>query len=324
MEAAAVTTQVPLATGNANGGSFHIESRPREDTEIPPVAMYHAVGPQYFEVMGIPVLAGRDIAEADLNAPLPVVWISQQFADVHFDGGGIGERLSWGGREADDQSWAEVVGIVGTVTNLDLREDPGNHVYFAMGSGPNLTYPNLSSARVVAKVAEGQSAASLAPAARDLVASVDARVPVTRVETIEEIMSRALAGESITLVLLGIAATLALFLGSIGLFGVISYVVTQRTREIGLRMALGAEVREVREMVLWQGFRVAAMGVGLGLVAAFALSRLMGSILYGVSATDPLTFGTAPVVLLLVALLATWLPARRASRVDPMESLRSD
>jgi ABC-type antimicrobial peptide transport system permease subunit len=156
------------------------------------------------------------------------------------------------------------------------------------------------------------------------VASVDARVPVTRVETIEEIMSRALAGESITLVLLGIAATLALFLGSIGLFGVISYVVTQRTREIGLRMALGAEVREVREMVLWQGFRVAAMGVGLGLVAAFALSRLMGSILYGVSATDPLTFGTAPVVLLLVALLATWLPARRASRVDPMEALRSD
>ena len=89
-------------------------------------------------------------------------------------------------------------------------------------------------------------------------------------------------------------------------------------------MALGAEVREVREMVLWQGFRVAAMGVGLGLVAAFALSRLMGSILYGVSATDPLTFGTAPVVLLLVALLATWLPARRASRVDPMEALRSD
>lgn len=324
VEAAAVTTQVPLATGNANGGSFSIQSQPREDNEIPPVAMYHAVGPRYFEVMGIPLLAGREIAESDLNAPLPVVWISQHFADVHFDGGGIGERITWDGREADDQSWAEIVGIVGTVTNLDLREDPGNHVYFAMGSGSTLAYPNLSSARVVAKVSEGQAAASLAPAARDLVASVDARVPVTRVETIEEIMSRALAGESITLVLLGIAATLALFLGSIGLFGVISYVVTQRTREIGLRIALGAEVGAVRGMVLWQGLRVAAMGVGLGLLGAFGLSRLMGSILYGVSARDPLTFGVAPVILLAVALLATWLPARRASRVDPMEALRSD
>ncbi len=324
VQSASVTTQVPLATGNANGGSFNIESQPREDTEIPPVALYHAVGPEYFEVMGIPLLAGRDITEADLNAPLPVVWISQQFAKVHFDGGGLGERLSWDGSEAPDESWAEVVGIVGTVTNLDLRDDPGNHVYFAMGSGTSLAYPDLSSARVVAKVAEGQSAASLAPAARDLVASVDARVPVTRVETIDEIMSRALAGESLTMVLLGIAATLALFLGSIGLFGVISYVVTQRTREIGLRMALGAEMGEVRGMVLWQGFRVAALGVGLGLVGAFGLSRLMGSILYEVSATDPVTFGVAPVVLLAVALLATWLPARRASRVDPMEALRND
>jgi predicted permease len=324
VEAAAVTTQVPLASGNANGGSFHIQSRPREDDEIPPVAMYNAVGPGYFDVMGIPVLAGRNMAEADVNAPLPVVWISQHFADVHFDGGGLGARITWQGSDAEDEQWAEVVGIVGTVTNLDLREEPTSHAYFAMGSGSTLGYPDLTSARVVARVAEGRSAASLAPAARDLVASVDARVPVTRVETIEEIMARALAGESVVLVLLGIAATLALFLGSIGLFGVISYVVTQRTREIGLRMALGAEMGAVRSMVLWQGLRVAILGVGLGLVGAFGLTRWMESVLYGVSATDPLTFGVAPVVLLAVALLATWLPARRASRVDPMEALRSD
>jgi predicted permease len=324
VEAAAVTTQVPLASGNANGGSFNIESRPRDDDEIPPVAMYSAVGPGYFEAMGIPLVAGRDMVQADVNAPLPRVWISQSFADTHFDGGGLGERVTWSGEEAGEGEWAEVTGIVGTVTTRDLRQEPGSDAYFALGSGTGLSYPQLSSARVVARVAEGGAASSLAPGIREVIADVDRRIPVTQVETVDEILSRALAGESVTLVLLGIAATLALFLGSIGLFGVISYVVTQRTREIGLRMALGAEVGAVRSMVLWQGLRVAAVGIGLGLVGAFALTRWMSSVLYGVSARDPLTFGVAPVVLLLVALLATWLPARRASRVDPMESLRSD
>jgi hypothetical protein len=262
--------------------------------------------------------------QADVNAPLARVWISQRFADAHFEGGGLGERINWDGEGAEESQWAEVTGIVGTVTSIQLRDDPGSHAYFALGSGAGLEYPQLNSARVVARVGEGQSASSLAPAVRDVIASVDPRVPVTRVETMDEILSRALAGESITLVLLAIAAALALFLGSIGLFGVISYVVTQRTREIGLRMALGAEGGEVRSMVLRQGLRVAALGIALGMVGAFAMTRWMSSVLYGVSARDPLTFGVAPVVLLTVALLATWLPARRASKLDPMESLRND
>ena len=322
---AGVTTQVPLASGNGNGGSFYIESQPREDDQIPPVAMYAAVGPGYFETMGIPVLAGRDVTEEDIGAEQPRIWISQSFADTHFDGRGLGERISWDGGEADDEGrWGEVMGIVGTVKNMDLRDDPNDLAYFALASGTELGYPQLWSARIVARVAEGQSASELAPAVRDIVAEVDPRIPVTQVETVEDILSREMAGESITLVLLGIAASMALFLGSIGLFGVISYVVSQRTREIGVRMALGAEVGEVRGMVLRQGLRVTALGVGLGLLGAWGLTRLMQSVLYGVSATDPLTFGIAPVLLLGVSLLATWLPARRASRVDPMEALRSE
>ena len=324
---AGVTTQVPLASGNANGGSFYIESQPREDDEIPPVAMYASVGPGYFETMEIPILAGRDVTAEDVGAVLPRVWISQSFADRHFDGAGLGERISWDSVDGDGDSegrWGEVVGIVGTVKNLDLRDDPNDLAYFALASGTELGYPQLWSARVVARVAEGQSATELAPAVRDIVTEVDPRIPVTQVETVDEILAREMAGESITLVLLGIAATMALFLGSIGLFGVISYVVSQRTREIGVRMALGAEVGEVRGMVLRQGLRVTALGVGLGLVGAWGLTRLMQSILYGVSARDPLTFGVAPVLLLGVSLLATWLPARRASRVDPMEALRHE
>jgi ABC-type antimicrobial peptide transport system permease subunit len=141
-------------------------------------------------------------------------------------------------------------------------------------------------------------------------------------------MSEAIEGDmaqtSFTMVLLGIAAAVALFLGAVGLFGVISYAVSRRTREIGVRVALGARSEDIRDMVIRQGARVSAAGVVLGLAAAFALTRLMNAVLFGVAATDPLTFVGGPVVLVAVALLATWLPARRASRVDPVEALRAE
>ena len=160
-------------------------------------------------------------------------------------------------------------------------------------------------------------------AVRAIIEDLNPRVPLTSVRTMDQVMAQEMSGTSFTLVLLGIAAGVALFLGAIGLFGVISYVVSQRTREIGVRVALGACRQDIQSMVFRQSAGVALAGLILGLLGAAALTRLMGSILYGVSARDPLSFLLAPGVLLAVAVAATWLPARRASRVDPMVALRS-
>ncbi|HSG49020.1 MAG TPA: ABC transporter permease [Longimicrobiales bacterium] len=321
-----VTTQPPLASGNANGGSFNIRGRPRAEHELPPVAMYRAVGPGYFEAMGIPILMGRDVEASDLDGSAARVWIDEDFARIHFDGDPIGQAITWeGGIRGDEGSprWAEITGVVGNVKQLQIREDPSSNAYFPLQAGP-LDYPSLATASLVVRVAPGQDPTALAPALRDAVSRLDGRVPVTQVRTVEEIVSAAMAGESITLILLGIAAGMALFLGAIGLFGVISYVVSQRTREIGVRIALGADGDQVSGMVLRQGLAVAVAGVALGLAGALGLTRLMGSLLYGVSATDPLTFVAAPAALLAVSALAAWLPARRAARVDPMASLRQE
>ncbi|HKK09083.1 MAG TPA: FtsX-like permease family protein, partial [Gemmatimonadota bacterium] len=159
---------------------------------------------------------------------------------------------------------------------------------------------------------------------RRIIHGVDGSVPITRTETMDAIVSRSMQRTSFTLVLLGIAAVVALFLAAIGLFGVVSYVVSQRTREIGIRMALGADGRDVRGLVLRQAALRGATGTILGLLGAIGLTRLMASLLYGISATDPVSYVAAPAVLLGIVALATWLPARRASGVDPAEALRAE
>jgi predicted permease len=328
VQSVGITTALPLGPGNSNGGSFHIESRPREEGALPPVAMYRAAGPGFFASMGIQIVQGRDMEPADLDGSAARVWIDQYFADTFFDGDALGERIAWhvSGEDAEspqEQDWAEVVGIFANVKQTGIREDPIGHAYFPLMSG-QLDYPDLDVGFLALRVQPGLAASSLTPAIRDEVNRINRQVPVTRVQTVEEVVASAMAGESITLILLGIAATMALFLGSIGLFGVISYVVTQRTREIGVRIALGARASEVSKMVLRQGVAVSVAGVILGLAGSFGLTRLMGTILYGVSATDPLTFVVAPVVLLGVSAVATWLPARRAARVDPIDSLRQE
>jgi ABC-type antimicrobial peptide transport system permease subunit len=163
---------------------------------------------------------------------------------------------------------------------------------------------------------------SLLDAARDAVWSVNPNLPLSRVRTLRENVDRSMARTSFTLIMLGLAAGVALFLGSVGIYGVISYVVSQRTREIGVRMAMGAETADVSRMVLKQALLLAGFGVGIGLVGAVGLTRLMSALLYGVSPMDPLTFGSVAVGLSLVALLASYLPARRAARVDPVVALR--
>jgi len=312
-----LSTMVPLAGGGSNGGSFYIESVPRAEDELPPVAMYKAVGADYLGTMGQALVAGRALTRADWEDGTPVALVNETFARRFLDGNALGEGIKWD----EDAEFARVVGVVEDARELDLTEDPGAWAYLPMVVG-DWGYPDMDQSLLTVRMASGGTLP--VQAVQEIVARLDPTVPLTSVRTMEEVVAQETAGTSFTMVLLLLAALTALFLGAIGLFGVISYVVGQRTREIGIRVALGAEAAEIRRMVLRQGAGVVLAGVLLGLAASFGLSRLMASILFGVSTNDPLSFATAPVILVGVALLATWLPARRASRVDPVEALRAE
>jgi hypothetical protein len=279
--------------------------------------MYKAVGAEYLTTIRQPLVQGRDLTAADWLDGEPVALVNRTFADRLLGGQALGEGIKWD----EDARFARVVGVVEDAKEFGLVADVGAWAYLPMVVG-EWGYPNMGRMSLVIRT--GRSGSLPVQAVRDVVARLDPTVPITDVRTMSEAIEGDMAQTSFTMVLLGIAAAVALFLGAVGLFGVISYVVSRRTREIGVRVALGARSEDIRDMVIRQGARVSAAGVVLGLVAAFALTRLMNAVLYGVAATDPLTFVGGPVVLVAVALLATWLPARRASRVDPVEALRAE
>ena len=232
-------------------------------------------------------------------------------------GDAVGKGLRFGG---SDSTFLRVVGVIGDVHEEDLRVPVPPWAYMPMAS--THVRVGLHGMFVLVRMEEGM--APPVTAIRETIASVDPSVPITTVSTMDEVMARSVAQTSFTMVLLGIAAGVALFLGAVGLFGVVSYVVSQRTREIGVRVALGAARADIGRMVFRQSATVALVGVAVGLAGALALTRLMGTILFGISAMDPVTFLGAPLLLVGVAALATWLPARRAARVDPIEALRME
>jgi predicted permease len=279
--------------------------------------MFKAMSEGYLETIGIPLLEGRPMTTSDQSGETPVVWVNESFARAYLDGDALGERLSF----ADDGDWGEIVGVVGDAREMELMDDVRPFAYLPMRVGEWERFP-LSQMVIVIRTAGDPL--TVLPAVRRIVREADSTVPLSNARTMEVIVSEAMASTSFTMTLLGIAATVALLLGAIGLFGVISYVVSQRTREIGVRVALGARGEDVQRMIVRQGVGVLIGGVVLGLGGAFALTRLMGAILYEVSATDPWTFAGAPVLLVLVSLLASWLPARRATKVDPVEALRAE
>jgi predicted permease len=312
-----LTQRIPLGEGSSNGGSFRIEAKPRDESELPPVAMYKAVDEAYLQTLDIPILQGRGIARSDWEGGPPVAVVNKAFEDRYLDGHALGQAIRWDSSAA----WARVVGVVGDVREQGLREPVQPWAYLPLVEG-DWGYPNLD--RIYLMIRGSGTAPLSVASVRRIVTRLNPSVPVTTVHTMDEVMSRAVAQTTFTMVLLGIAAGVALFLGAIGLFGVISYVVSQRTREIGVRVALGARRDDIRHLVFRQGAGVAVAGVLIGMVAAFGLSRLLGAVLFQVSTTDPLTFLGAPVILGGVAALATWLPARRAAKVDPLEALRSE
>jgi predicted permease len=317
-------SEMPMEGFESNWDAIYVEGKTYAGDEIPPLQMFQYVSPDFFHTTGTRIIAGRELTWTDVYGERPVGMISENLAREMWGtpSDALGKRF----REFSGAPWREVIGVV-----QDVREDGVNkkapEIVYWPSMMNNLSGPgSLDVVRTVtfAIRSERTGTAGFLSEVRRAVWSVNASLPLASVRTMQDLYDQSLARTSFTLVMLGIAGGMALVLGIIGIYGVVSYVVGQRRREIGIRMALGAGPQDILHMVLSQGGKMAAAGIGLGLLASFGLTRLMVTMLFGVSATDPFTFVSVVVVLLIVALLACWLPARKAMRVDPMVALRHE
>lgn len=317
VQSASTIYPLPLS-GDRYSISFEIEGRPLPQKDHPN-ADFFTTGVGYFRAMGIPVIKGRDFNDRDKHGSTPVMIITETFARQYFPNEDpIGKRIKPGisTHEGDEGRMREVVGVVGDIRNQTLSRAARAAYYF-----PHAQMPFSQMAVVVKTVDEPHS---LISGATKEVAAMDADIPVFGVKTMEEYMSTSVAAPRFNTTLLSIFAAVALVLTVVGLYGVMSYSVAQRTNEIGIRLALGAQSRDVLLMIVKQGSLLIGLGLAIGLLGAFAVTRWIASLLFGVTAKDPFTFGAVAVLLAAVALLACYVPAWRATKVDPMEALRCE
>ncbi|MFW6078570.1 MAG: ABC transporter permease [Gemmatimonadota bacterium] len=304
----------PPVGGGGWSTTMRIEGRPVPESEAPSVA-FNVVSPGYFATLGTPVLRGREFdARDDADAP-GVVLINRTAAERFWPGEDpVGRRINAGPNP--DAPYATIAGVVD-----DVREGP-----LEREAGPTLYFPHAQEAfRSVAVIARtGTDPAAVLPSVRDAVAGLDPELPLLGLGTAEEQLSGAVAGPRFNMVILGTLAALALLLACIGIYGVLAYMVGRRTREIGVRIALGADRRDVVGLVVRDGLRLTALGLAIGLAGAVALGRLLSSLLFDVGPTDPATFAVVAGLVTITALAATWVPARRATRVDPIVALREE
>ena len=320
VETAAAVTNLPF--NNSRGAtSFGIDGRPTPPNTDGPVADNHEVSPDYFKAMGIAMRAGRDFTEADDRTRPGVVIINEKLAQLHWPGENpIGKRLTIGTPEEEKLYGKpvsrEVVGVIGNVKLLELNAEFYPELYT-----PMLQTPSAGMSLVVRGKA---SAESLINGIRQSVSSVDPNQPIRRAQLLEAAVARSVAPQRFIAVLLAIFAGLAIVLAMVGIYGVMSYAVSQRTQEIGIRMALGARRFDVLRMIIGQGMKLVSIGVALGLAGALGASRVLASLLFGVNPTDGGTFAGVALLLIVVALVACYFPARRATKVDPMVALRCE
>jgi putative ABC transport system permease protein len=309
--AAVVAAGLPLE----RGGNDNPGVRVGEELKHPSVD-YREITPGYFRTLNIPLLQGRPFTEADSSGASKVVIISSEFAREFFkDQNPVGQHLF-------DESPLEIVGVAGDVrSSMNEPAPPTYFVPMAQASfGTDQLFQGWFPTSILVRTSVGPL--SLSREVESAVRGVDPNLPIGRVRSMEEVLSTSLAFQRFLMTLMGVFAGLALVLAAVGIYGVMSYWVRQRTREIGIRMALGAGRKTVRRWVVRQGMTLALYGVAAGLLAALGLARLLGSVLYGVKPTDPLTFVAVSLILAAVALAASYIPARRATKVDPMVALR--
>jgi putative ABC transport system permease protein len=313
VESAGVVNLLPIQNSGYNGKIWiEAEAVPQPGSE--PIAEYRATSPDYFRALGIPLVEGRFFNQQDRERAVPVAIVNQTFVKRYLRGRDpLGSRI-----RKEETEWLMVVGVVGDVRQSGLTQNIMPEVYTPYAQPESGT---LTQGMTLVVRATGDSAETVANVRR-AVLQVDPAQPVHNVQTMQEVIYRSVSDRRLTMMLLTIFAGVALFLAMIGIYSVMSYVVTQNTREIGIRMALGAQGRDVLKLVVGQGLMLTIVGIALGLAASLALTRLIKSLLFGVTATDPLTFTCVSLFLILVAVLACYIPARRATRVDPMVALR--
>lgn len=291
--------------------SIDIEGLELPEGRAAPTALFTTASPGFFDVLGLEITRGRGLAETDDATSFPVAVVSLEIAGAFWPNEDpVGRRI----RVAGSEEWMQVVGIVSDVRPVNSSEQPSKNIYIPHAQDPR------RSMYLIGRNTEEPGV--LAGPIREAVWSVDSDIPVGAIRTLERAHYETYAGDYALVTLFVTFAIFALVMAAVGIYGVMAYSVSQRQAEIGLRMALGAEASDVRWMVAGQGLRLLGMGIALGLLASYGLSRLLQNLVFGISATDPITFIGVPIVLGLVAMAANLIPVRRATRMDPAATLR--
>jgi putative ABC transport system permease protein len=315
VQSAAMVTYVPYSDGGGvSARPFSIEGRPGKDRGEVRNAIVQTISPSYLDLMQVALREGRELADSDAEGTQPVAVISKSLARRYFpDENSLGRKLKVG--QADESSpWLTIVGIVEDVHYSWINKDDIPTIYRSYRQSPPF-YASLV-------LRTGGDPLALVPGVRSQIAAVDPDLSLFNIKRLDQVISDSIVGIAYVAVMMGVLGIIALVLGAVGVYGVMSYAVSERTNEFGIRMAMGATASDIQRLVLGKGALLTLIGMGIGLPVAFVLANALSSLLFGVKAADPVAFIAIPLVLAAVATLASYLPARRAVRVDPITALR--
>ena len=318
-----LTSRLPLEQEGMNANPYYAEGDASSASKIPPLQIFTTVDDGYFRAMGIPLIAGRGFEPMSRQRADEAIISRRTAQQFYRDSTGkeaVGKRF----RELPGAPWVTVVGVVGDVHDTSLSAPVSQTVYFPEVAKADSAVDNKVNQTMALVVRSAGDPAAIVGAVQQVVRELDPTLPTFNVRPMAAVLRGSMARLSLTIVILGAAAVVTLLLGAVGLYGIMAYLVTLRTREVGVRIALGAEPRAVAAMFTRQGLMLTALGVGGGLALFIVVARFLRGLLFGVAPSDPVTLAGAALVLLLIATLASWIPARRASRVDPARTLRSE
>jgi predicted permease len=320
VDSVGLSSSITMDGWDSNDG-VHVEDFPTPEGQIPTIRRFKWISANYFETMGNPVLAGRPLSWTDAYNLATVAVVTENFATEYWNTpeDALGKRI----RQSPDKPWREIVGVVGNIHDDGVAEEATATVFWPMLQR-DFWSDDLEIRRTMGYAIRTSrvGTAVLLDEIRTTVWSINANLPIASVVTLQELLDDSMARTAFTLIMLGIASAVALLLGAVGIYGVISYAVSQRTREIGVRMALGARRSDVASLVLREGVVLTGIGLLVGLAFAVGLTRLMSSLLFGVNPIDPFTYALVSLTIAAIALLASYIPARRAASIHPTEALR--